>query len=105
MALAERLPERPRLLDLGAGTGSLFRYLAPILGRPQSWVFADADEALLQAGLGRIRRWAEGRGLGARTVARVASIGADSHHAFGPMADRDLAGRSRQCAARPAAGR
>jgi SAM-dependent methyltransferase len=66
IALAERLPERPRLLDLGAGTGSLFRYLAPIIGRPQRWVFADADEALLQAGLARTAHWAEGRGLGTR---------------------------------------
>ncbi len=66
IALAERLPERPRLLDLGAGTGSLFRYLAPIIGRPQSWVVVDADEALLQAGLARTAHWAESRGLGAR---------------------------------------
>jgi SAM-dependent methyltransferase len=66
VALSERLPERPRLLDLGAGTGSLFRFLAPILGRPQSWVFADADETLLQAGLVRTAEWAERRGLAAR---------------------------------------
>ena len=35
-ALAERLvsllPKRPHLLDLGAGTGSLFRWLAPMIG-------------------------------------------------------------------------
>jgi len=66
IALSERLPARPRLMDLGAGTGSLFRYLAPILGRPQSWVFADADEALLQAGLARTAQWAERRGLAAK---------------------------------------
>ena len=28
-ALIARLPARPRLMDLGAGTGSLFRWLAP----------------------------------------------------------------------------
>jgi len=54
------------LLDLGAGTGSLFRFLAPMIGRPQRWVFADADEKLLQAGLVRTAQWAERHGLVAR---------------------------------------
>ena len=62
-ALADRLEERPRLLDLGAGTGSLFRFLAPIIGRPQSWIFADADETLLHAGLERTAEWGERNGL------------------------------------------
>ena len=30
--LAEILPARPRLLDLGSGTGSLIRWLGPIIG-------------------------------------------------------------------------
>jgi len=48
LALAAALPPRPRLLDLGAGTGSLLRWLAPILGRSQHWTLVDADGALLQ---------------------------------------------------------
>ena len=40
--LADRLPARPRLLDLGGGTGSLFRFLAPIIGRGQDWILLDA---------------------------------------------------------------
>ncbi|WBV42146.1 class I SAM-dependent methyltransferase [Pseudoroseomonas cervicalis] len=48
IALAEALPPRPHLLDLGAGTGSLLRWLAPILGRSQFWTLVDADAALLQ---------------------------------------------------------
>jgi hypothetical protein len=32
--LAERLPMRPRLIDLGDGTGSLFRFMAPVIARP-----------------------------------------------------------------------
>ncbi len=64
--LAAHLPNAPRLLDLGAGTGSLFRFLAPMIGRPQRWVFADADEKLLQAGLVRTAQWAERHGLVAR---------------------------------------
>lgn len=56
--LAERLPARPRLMDLGAGTGSMFRYLAPIIGRGQDWTLVDADAALLDDAFGRTAAWA-----------------------------------------------
>lgn len=66
LALARRLlgvlPERPRLLDLGAGTGSLFRFLAPLIGRPQIWVFVDADSDLLGEAFRTTAEWAKGRG-------------------------------------------
>jgi SAM-dependent methyltransferase len=66
LALARRLlgvlPERPRLLDLGAGTGSLFRFLAPLIGRSQSWVFVDADSDLLGAAFRTTAEWAKARG-------------------------------------------
>ena len=62
-ALANRLPKHPRLLDLGAGTGSLFRFMAPIIGRPQTWIFADADVLLLEAALDRTAGWARRRGF------------------------------------------
>jgi SAM-dependent methyltransferase len=47
-ALSAALPARPRLLDLGAGTGSLFRWLAPILNRPQAWTLVDSDVTLIE---------------------------------------------------------
>ncbi|MBP0492742.1 class I SAM-dependent methyltransferase [Roseomonas indoligenes] len=47
-ALSAALPARPRLLDLGAGTGSLFRWLAPLLNRPQAWTLVDADVTLIE---------------------------------------------------------
>jgi SAM-dependent methyltransferase len=47
-ALSAALPARPRLLDLGAGTGSLFRWLAPIINRPQAWTLVDADAELIE---------------------------------------------------------
>jgi SAM-dependent methyltransferase len=56
--LAERLPARPRLIDLGAGTGSMFRFLAPIIGRGQDWTLVDADPALLDDAFGRTAAWA-----------------------------------------------
>ena len=48
LRLSAALPARPRLLDLGAGTGSLFRWLAPILNRPQAWTLVDADVTLIE---------------------------------------------------------
>lgn len=38
-----------RIVDLGSGTGSNVRYLAPRLPRPQAWVLVDQDRALLEA--------------------------------------------------------
>ena len=61
--LAARLPDRrPRLIDLGAGTASLFRFLAPIIGRGLSWTLIDADAALLEDAFGRTAAWARRRG-------------------------------------------
>jgi len=63
--LADRLPDRPRLLDLGGGTGSLFRFLAPIIGRRQDWILLDADAALLDEAFGRTAAWARRHGFAA----------------------------------------
>jgi SAM-dependent methyltransferase len=63
--LVDRLPPRPRLLDLGAGTGSLFRFLAPIIGRGQDWTLVDADAALLEDAFGRTAAWARRQGFAA----------------------------------------
>src|SRR5262245_3364562 len=38
-----------RVLDLGSGTGSNLRYLAPRLPRPQQWILVDRDAELLAA--------------------------------------------------------
>ncbi len=61
--LADRLPRRPRLIDLGGGTGSMFRWLAPIIGRGQDWILVDADAALLEDALGRTAAWARRHGF------------------------------------------
>jgi hypothetical protein len=62
--LAAALPARPRLLDLGAGTGSLLRWLAPRIGGAQDWTLADADATLLARALEEIAGWADRRGHG-----------------------------------------
>jgi len=60
--LARALPTNPWLIDLGAGTGSLFRFLAPIIGGAQSWTFVDSDPALLDAAFNVTADWAMTRG-------------------------------------------
>ena len=64
--LAERLTMRPRLIDLGAGTGSLFRFMAPVIARSQSWILADADGSLIEAAFDLTADWARGCGFSAR---------------------------------------
>jgi len=50
-SLRQRLPSTGCLVihDLGCGTGSMGRWLAPLLPRPQHWVLHDRDEDLLDA--------------------------------------------------------
>src|SRR5690606_18454301 len=46
--LRERLPARPlHAIDLGAGTASNIRYLAPRLGGRQCWLAVENDPALV----------------------------------------------------------
>ncbi len=61
--LLSRLPARPRLLDLGAGTGSLFRWLAPRIGRAQAWTLVDADREMAEAAFDTVADRAEAVGL------------------------------------------
>jgi SAM-dependent methyltransferase len=50
-SLRQRLPSTGCLVihDLGCGTGSMGRWLAPLLPGPQHWVLHDRDEDLLDA--------------------------------------------------------
>jgi len=51
-----------RILELGTGTGSNIRYLAPRLGGPQDWLAVDRDEELLALLPVRLGAWAESHG-------------------------------------------
>ncbi len=47
------------ILDLGAGTGSTLRALAPHLPTPQRWTLVDHDASLVAAGRRLLADWAE----------------------------------------------
>jgi len=49
-----------RIVDLGCGTGSNLRALAPQLGPRQSWTLVDYDARLLTAARDRLLAWADG---------------------------------------------
>jgi SAM-dependent methyltransferase len=89
--LAEHLPTRPRLLDLGAGTGSMFRFLAPIIGRRQDWLLVDADAALLDDTFGRTAAWARRRGYAATSASHELRISTPSGLWCIQTVQRDLA--------------
>jgi SAM-dependent methyltransferase len=65
-ALADRfagaLGAAPRLIDLGCGTGSNLRYLAPRIAGAQRWLCVDHDPALLDAARAALHDWADRRG-------------------------------------------
>lgn len=69
VALVQRLAARmPReravsVVDLGCGTGSNLRALAPLLPVPQTWRCIDRDPLLLRELPHRVRPWAEAAGL------------------------------------------
>lgn len=62
LALSRALPARPRILDLGAGTGALLRWLGHFIGRAQAWTLVDADPALVARAFETIAERAEAVG-------------------------------------------
>lgn len=59
--LAGRLQPRPepQIVDLGCGTGSNLRAIAPLLGPRQRWTLVDYDPRLLTAARERLTAWAD----------------------------------------------
>jgi SAM-dependent methyltransferase len=88
------------IVDLGCGTGSNLRAIAPLLGPEQHWTLVDNDPALLEAAIVKLTAWADGadrlpdNGLalfkGAKRVNvtfRFADLARDLDAALGPSAN------------------
>lgn len=48
-----------KVVDLGCGSGSNLRAIAPLLGQEQHWTLVDYDQALLAAARTALRAWAD----------------------------------------------
>jgi len=71
------------LVDLGAGSGSSFRALAPLVAGDQDWRLVEKDPALLGHQAAEIAQWARGQGYRASLGSGVATVtvGAAAWHA------------------------
>ncbi len=67
-------PGPVRILDIGSGTGSTTRWLAPLLRGPQSWVLLDRDPALLALVPDRTKGVADADGSPVTITTRHADI-------------------------------
>lgn len=71
---ARRPPGLLSVLDLGCGTGSSLRALAPRLGGAQRWCLVDHDPDLLSSLAQAIGLWAERQGLPVEWTGRQADL-------------------------------
>jgi hypothetical protein len=90
---AASLPQRPRIVDLAGGSGSLFRFLAPIVGRGQDWVLLDADDNLLDEAFGRTAAWARRHGFAATSIGDTLHLSTSRGLWRMQVAVRDLSAR------------
>lgn len=83
-ALMQHLDEkaRPRFLDLGAGTGSMTRWLGHFVERPHSWVLADADAELMSRAYDTMMDAAENMGWKATWPQKKALLVHSPHGAW-----------------------
>ncbi|MBL8250248.1 MAG: class I SAM-dependent methyltransferase [Candidatus Competibacter sp.] len=80
------------VLDLGCGTGTNFRFLAPLLNAEQHWRLVDLDPDVLACGEQRLRQWAAERTLSVCAAAMALTLeGAERRYRLEPLS-LDLAG-------------
>lgn len=79
------------VVELGAGTGSNFRYLSPRLGHAQHWTLYDNDPLLLSAMTQRLRGWCDQHGYGFRADAYSVQVDAEHFNAQVTWQQCDLA--------------
>lgn len=73
---ARRADQALEVVDLGAGTGANFRYLAPRLGGRQRWLLVDDDRVLLESLAAASSGWA--RAIGATLHERRGELGVEA---------------------------
>jgi hypothetical protein len=80
-ALSQRLDARAvlQVADLGAGTGSNFRYLAPRLPYDQLWRCYESDIALIEFGRRELLHWGERNGFETRVAPGQVALGSKQH--------------------------
>lgn len=88
---AAALGARPHLFDLGCGTGSNLRYLAPRIAGPHHWHCVDHDPALLSAAQGALSGWARERGWAIERVGQDMVLGRPAGEIVTSFALGDLA--------------
>lgn len=83
--------DRPQILDLGCGTGSNLRYLAPHLGPSQTWTCIDNDPTLLDAAAVEICRFGDREGYAHARPARLIEFRGKEGGIDVRLVERDLA--------------
>lgn len=92
--LVASLPEQASVVfDLGAGTGSNLRWLAPQFGHDQHWTLIDNDKRLFVAARKALRAWAKSRDLKAKGRGNSLVISGDALDCSIEMRELDLAVR------------
>jgi SAM-dependent methyltransferase len=88
---ATAVGEAPHLLDLGCGTGSNLRYLAPHIPGAQRWLCVDHDPALLESARTALQAWSDGRGWPSRGAGDGLTLARPAGDILVRFAARDLA--------------
>lgn len=92
-AFAAAVGAAPRIVDLGAGSGSNLRYLAPLLPARQSWELVDDDPRLLESAAAELGEWAGGSGLEARRRGNLLGLVGAGREIEVAFTERDISAR------------
>jgi SAM-dependent methyltransferase len=88
---AAAVGKTPHVLDLGCGTGSNLRYLAPRIPGVQRWPCIDRDPALLKAARTALQDWGNGQGWPSRGEEDGLTLARPGGEILVRFAARDLA--------------
>ena len=87
--LAKEIPLK--IVDLGSGTGSNLRYLAPLLEGPQEWLLVEHDAKLMAELPTHMHGWAEANGFSLESQSQHTTVGGASFQCRFACVHLDLA--------------